>query len=48
MRRRALPTLVAAVAAPALVVAGCSGGSPEPSALASCLACLVLSGLSGQ
>lgn len=48
MRRRALPTLVAAVAATALVLAGCSGGSPEPSALDALLDRHDLAGLSGQ
>ncbi|MFF2267143.1 CueP family metal-binding protein [Cellulosimicrobium cellulans] len=50
-RRRALPTLVAAVAATALVLAGCSGGSgdsPEPSALDALLDRHDLAGLSGQ
>ncbi|MFJ2519318.1 CueP family metal-binding protein [Cellulosimicrobium cellulans] len=50
-RRRALPTLVAAVAATALVLTGCSGGSggsAEPSALDALLDRHDLAGLSGQ
>ncbi|MDF2806809.1 MAG: hypothetical protein K0S43_1755 [Cellulosimicrobium sp.] len=47
-RRRALPTLVAAVAATALVLAGCSGGSPEPSALDALLDRHDLAGLTGR
>lgn len=47
-RRRALPTLMAAVAATALVLVGCSGGSPEPSALDALLDRHDLAGLTGQ
>lgn len=48
MRRRALPAAATAATAAALVLAGCSAGTPEPTALDALLDRHDLAGLSGQ
>ncbi|MFD4991299.1 CueP family metal-binding protein [Cellulosimicrobium cellulans] len=48
MRRRALPTAATAATATVLVLAGCSAGTPEPTALDALLDRHDLAGLSGR